>query len=31
MMMKLNLANNAELIRFAMRHELDAGGLHSLP
>jgi two-component system invasion response regulator UvrY len=30
-MMKLNLANNAELIRFAMRHELDAGGLDSLP
>ncbi|MGA2723314.1 MAG: response regulator transcription factor [Bryobacteraceae bacterium] len=30
-MMKLNLASNAELIRFAMRHELDAKGLEPLP
>lgn len=30
-MMKLNMANNAELIRFAIRHELDAGGRDSLP
>jgi len=27
----LNLASNAELIRFAMRHELDAKGLEPLP
>jgi hypothetical protein len=29
-MMKLNLANKAELTRFAIRHELNAGGLDSL-
>ena len=30
MMMKLNLANQAELARFAMEHELEAGNLDSL-
>ena len=29
MMMKLNLANQAELARFAMEHELEAGNLDS--
>jgi DNA-binding NarL/FixJ family response regulator len=29
-MMKLNLANNAELTRFAVRHEFNAGGPDSL-
>jgi len=30
-MKKLNLANNTELIRFAIRHDLDAGDFDSLP
>lgn len=29
-MMKFNLVNNAELTRFAVRHEFNAGGLDSL-